>query len=359
MDIAIDAATTTDDLTDFLSFQDRINSNNETWWPAIVPMNLPMLQGEGPSAPGRRFLPLVARRNGDIIARVLAVVDQRYLDHWNEPLGHISMFEALPDTVDEVRVLHDEACAWLREHGMEAARAGFGVGDFPFRLDAYDVLPPAILRQNPPYYHTLLKEAGYQSERGWVDYKMPVTEELSARWHGFVEDAERRGYEMRRLRDIPAERRLSDFIETWNESFTAHWGIVPQVPAEFGDLLTFLEPMGMLDASVIAYRDDTPVGAVWVVPESASSFASTNTRDLMDAEKMNTLAIGVRPSARRQGVNLAMAAAGYLELAKRGQKYVSYTLVLDDNWPSRRTAEKLGASICANYMVYRRDFDRR
>jgi hypothetical protein len=32
--------------------------------------------------------------------------------------------------------------------------------------------------------------------------------------------------------------------------------------------------------------------------------------------------------------------------------------VLDDNWPSRRTAEKLGAHICANYMVYRRNFTR-
>ena len=44
-----------------------------------------------------------------------------------------------------------------------------------------------------------------------------------------------------------------------------------------------------------------------------------------------------------------------LELVKRGSTYISYTLVLDDNWPSRRTAEKLGARICANYLVYRRD----
>jgi hypothetical protein len=31
---------------------------------------------------------------------------------------------------------------------------------------------------------------------------------------------------------------------------------------------------------------------------------------------------------------------------------------MDDNWPSRRTAEKLGASVCANYVVYRRPFGR-
>jgi hypothetical protein len=71
---------------------------------------------------------------------------------------------------------------------------------------------------------------------------------------------------------------------------------------------------------------------------------------------INILAIGVCESARGQGVNLAIAAYAYLELVRRGAKYLSYTLVVDDNWPSRQTAERLGAFVCANYMVYRRNF---
>ena len=57
-------------------------------------------------------------------------------------------------------------------------------------------------------------------------------------------------------------------------------------------------------------------------------------------------------------VNLAMSSYAYLECVKRGQTYVSYTLVLDDNWPSRRTGEKLGGEVCGNYLVYRRNFRR-
>jgi hypothetical protein len=49
-----------------------------------------------------------------------------------------------------------------------------------------------------------------------------------------------------------------------------------------------------------------------------------------------------------------MAAYAYLELVRRGAK-LSNTLVLNDNWPSRRTAEKLGAFVCTNYIVYRRN----
>ena len=46
------------------------------------------------------------------------------------------------------------------------------------------------------------------------------------------------------------------------------------------------------------------------------------------------------------------------ELVRRGARFLSYTLVLDDNWPSRRTAEKLGAFVCASYVAYRRDLRR-
>ena len=60
--------------------------------------------------------------------------------------------------------------------------------------------------------------------------------------------------------------------------------------------------------------------------------------------------------ARGRGVNLAMAAYSYLAYDPQGSKYLSYTLVLDDNWPSRRTAEKLGAKVCASYVTYRRNF---
>ena len=36
-------------------------------------------------------------------------------------------------------------------------------------------------------------------------------------------------------------------------------------------------------------------------------------------------------------------------------RYAGYTLVLDDNWASRRTAERLGARVTGNFVAYRRN----
>jgi len=67
------------------------------------------------------------------------------------------------------------------------------------------------------------------------------------------------------------------------------------------------------------------------------------------------LIIGVDAAHRGKGINLAMAARSYLAMMKTGYRSASYTVVLDDNWPSRRTAEKLGARVARNFMVYRRE----
>ena len=67
------------------------------------------------------------------------------------------------------------------------------------------------------------------------------------------------------------------------------------------------------------------------------------------------LIIGVRQAHRGRGINLAMAARSYLAMMARGYKTASYTVVLDDNWPSRRTAEKLGCKVIRNFVVYRKE----
>jgi hypothetical protein len=132
----------------------------------------------------------------------------------------------------------------------------------------------------------------------------------------------------------------------------------PVSEEEQATYLGLFEAVGAFDTSVIAYSGEEPMGQVTVVPET-SGFASLGPgRVLASWERLNWLGIGVRTPARGRGVNLALASFSFLELVRRGATHVSYTLVLDDNWPSRRTAERLGAEVCANYVAYRRNFRR-
>lgn len=342
----------------FIRFHDRVYADRGAFWPAFLALEAPFVSGTGPVAADRRVRPFVARDGGAIVARGLAVVDERYQQHWGEPLGHVVKFEALPGARAGVRALMDAACEWLAAEGAEAVRCGMGPLDMPFTIDEYGALPPSILRFNPPYYHALLKEAGFETERGFVDYRIAVNAELVARWEHAVAAVQRAGFRLVPLREVPLERRARLTADLFNETFSAHWGMSPVTEEEQATYLGLFEAVGGLDTSVIAYRDDEPVGQVTVVPETSGFAAVGPGRVLAPAERLNWLGIGVRAPVRGRGVNLALAGYAFLELARRGATHVSYTLVLDDNWPSRRTAEKLGAEVCASYVAYRRSFRR-
>jgi hypothetical protein len=337
-------------------FQHRVYEYRSARWAAMVPVQLPILMGEGPFAAGRNIRPFAARVDGELVARVVAIIDGHYQHHWKESLGHVVMFEAMPGTRDAVKEIMDAAAAWMKSNGATAARAGYGLLEFPFVIDDYETLPPDIARQNPAYYHSLLKDAGFETERGWVDYKIEAKPELIARYESALEASKRAGYEIVPLKDLPASRRVRDFEHTWNTAFARHWGATPFTTDEIAFLFDFFGMSGALETSVIAYRDGHPVGALMVTPPNPDGAILKEGRKLADNEKLNFLGIGVLEEARGRGVNLAMASYSYLHLIRQGSKYLSYTLVLDDNWPSRRTAEKLGAKVCANYVTYRRNF---
>jgi len=352
--IAIEQPAGEEALAEFVAFADRANAGRSARWPAL-PLQVPLLLGRGPSALGRTVRPLVARQDGEIVARAAAVVDQRYIDRWDEPLGHLIAFDALPGALDATRALVDEAADWLRHQGMEAVRTGSGPGfDMAYVIDDYESLPPMIARQNPAHYHSLLKEVRFETERGWVDYKIEVTPELVARWEHMLESAEAAGYRIVSLAEVPATRRVQQFADTWEEAFEEHWGMSPSSVEEYAETFEASGAVGMLDTSVMAFDGDEPVGVVWGMPQLSALAVVGPGRTLRDDERLNFLGIGVRRVARGRGVNLALAAKCYLDLVAKGATYLSYTMVLDDNWPSRRTAEKLGARVCANYVVYRR-----
>ncbi len=358
MALTIETPTGTDAFLEFLTFHDTVYGDRPARWPALVPFQLPILNGESPFARDRLLRPFVAREGGRIVARTLAAIDHRYQRHWSEPLGHVLMFEALPETRDAVRALVDAACEWLAGQGAVAARAGMGMLDFPFVVDEYDTLPPAFVRQNPPYYQALLKDAGFETEQGLVDYRITIRPELVARWESALEAARRNGFEIVPLKDVPEGRRVAEFTALYNDTFKTHWGWTPFIEAEVADLMEAMTPIGMLDTSIIAYRDGVPMGVLWVLPDTSFLAALAPGRELRPQEKVNFLGIGVHEAARGRGLNLGMAAHAYLGFARQGYTHLSYTLVLDDNWPSRRTAEKLGAHVCANYLAYRRNFRR-
>ena len=147
-------------------------------------------------------MPFAVRRRAQVVARVTAVVNPRYNSHWNERIGQLIHFEALPGEAEGVAAMLEEAAGWLRERGMTAARSGFAAFlDYPYSIDNYGRLPPFLLRGSPEYYHTYFKDAGFQTEKGMTDFTIALTPDILARYPAMIEQTMDRGIRIRSWRE--------------------------------------------------------------------------------------------------------------------------------------------------------------
>jgi hypothetical protein len=389
--IEIERLASREEFEEFARFPFTVYRERQAWWPPDIRREVELLEGRSALSSYLEIMPFCARHGGTMVARVSAIVNRRYNQQWQEKLGHLIHFEALADEDDAVAAMLDAAADWLRGQGMEAARSGFAAFlDYPYAIDNYGDLPSFLMRANPAYYHRYLKNAGFETEKGQVDYSAELVPESLARYRAVVDDAARSGVRVLSWREFGFVSAADAWTDVINAAFARHWGWNAVTRAEMRPMLLGLWPTPVAELSMIAVVDGDSVGAVFSVPDvsaqlvavrrgtkagggrgffglgrnphgsNAAPPAQRSVAGRLYREPRGALInIGVLEKARRRGVARAAAARSFLEMARLGMRQAGYTLVLDDNWPSRCTAESLGARVTSNFVSYRREFYRR
>lgn len=358
--IRIERIGTREAFNQFARLPFQVYAGRDAWWPPDVHNEIELLAGRARITAHLDLCPFIAWSEDRLVARVSAVVNYRYNDHWNEKLGQLIHFEALPDETDAVAAMFEEALTWLTRRGMKAARSGFAAFlDYPYAIDNYGALPSFLLRGNPDYYHPYLKNARFMTEKGQVDYTAPLTPDLLERYRRMIEAAHAAGVAIRSWRDYGFLAAIDVWTDVTNAAFARHWGWNPISHDEVRPMLTPLQSTLVADLSMIAEIDRAPIGAVFSTPDLSGMLAMVRPGVKLAPERGGArgalINIGVLEAARARGVARAMAARSYLAMARNHLRFAGYTLVLDDNWPSRRTAESLGARVTGNFVTYRRD----
>jgi GNAT superfamily N-acetyltransferase len=358
---------TAEELERYVGFGQEVYHQNPYWVPTDAHHLIELLGGRGGFGAGSQIQAFWVEEGDRVLATVTAATDEAYNRRWNERMGHLLFFEALPDRDEAVESLVQAACDWLRGRGCQAARFSMLPGmQMPMTIDAYDAVPTIFHTYNPPYYHSYAKNGGFETEHGVVQYQIRFTPDLANRYRGMVERATDSGVSLRSWDFDRMEEETETFTDLVNETFHAHWGFMPLSAAVMSGLTVGLKDFLVADFTAFAEIEGQTAGFVYSLPDLNQAFHRMRGKDLeanfpelqqrlQNIDHGVLLIIGVKQEYRGRGINLAMAAKSYLAMIKRGYKTGSYTVVLDDNWPSRRTAEKLGARVTRNFNVYRKE----
>ena len=367
----VKALDTPEEFARYVAFGQAVYGDNSPWVPPDAPHLIQLLSGEGGFGSHTQIQPFWVEAGDRILATVTAVTSEAYDERWNERLGHLVFFEALPDQNEAVATLMRSTDQWFSARNCQGVRMSFLPGmQLGVTIDSYDEVPTVFHAFNPDYYHSYIKNAGFVTERGVVQYQVEFTPELAQRYRDMVKRASESGIVVRSWNFDDLETETATFAALGNETFSAHWGFMP-LPEEVMRGFTvesrdFLIPefMGFAEA------EGRPVGFVYSVPDLNQALHPMRDKALEEhfsefqdrfqqIDHGALLIIGVKNEFRGRGINLALAAHSYLGMIDHGYKRASYTVVLDDNWPSRRTAEKLGARVTRSFIVYRRELGHR
>jgi ribosomal protein S18 acetylase RimI-like enzyme len=356
-----------EELQRYVDFGQEVYRHNPHWVPPDAHYLIELLSDRGGFGSDSQVQAFWVEDGGRVLATVAAVRDEAYNRHWNEQMGHLLFFEALPGQDEAVESLMRAACDWLRARGCQAARLSLLPGmQLPLTIDAYDAVPTVFHTYNPPYYHSYVKNGGFRTERGVVQYQTRFTPDLAQRYYEMVRRAADSGVSLRSWDFDRLEEETEVFTDLFNETFRSHWGFMPLTTAVMRGLTVGLRDFLVADFTAFAEAEGQTVGFVYALPDLNQAFLRMRGKaieenfpefqqHLQGIDHGVLLVIGVKQACRGRGINLALAARSYLAMIERGYKTGSYTVVLDDNWPSRRTAEKLGARVTRNFNIYRKE----
>ncbi len=356
--IRVEAISSPQAFEEFARLPFEIYADREAWWPPDIRNEVDLLSGRTKTAPYLDLQPFCAWREGKLVARVSAVVNRRYLSHWGQQLGQLIHFEAVAAAEEAVAAMLERAMQWLARREMRAVRSGFAAFlDYPYAIDNYGSLPSFLLRANPEYYHRYLKDAGFETEKGQIDYTAELTAPMLERYERMIGACKAAGVSVQSWREYGFTAAIDAWTDATNAAFARHWGWNPVTREEVRPMMNPLRGTLVGDLSMLAVARGEVAGVVFSVPDLSPVLAQVRSGVKLHPERGGgtrgaLINIGVLEPLRGRGVGLAMAARSFTAMARHGMRYAGYTLVLDDNWPSRRTAISLGARVTGNFVTY-------
>src|SRR5262245_34766966 len=106
----------------FIRYPWTVYRNNPYWVPPLLMDRKKLIDRKGnPFYKHASMEMFVAERNGSMVGRIAAIVNQNHVAEHGEKVGFFGFFEAVDDQ-DVANALFDEAAGWLKQQGMLSMR---------------------------------------------------------------------------------------------------------------------------------------------------------------------------------------------------------------------------------------------
>ncbi len=351
----------------FLDFPRRIYANDHNWVPPLKQEVKKLLDCEHhPFWQHARRTLFLAERNGEIVGRISAQVDDNYNNLWNEKLGSFGFFETVEDQ-EVAEVLLGAATGWVRNQGMNMMRGPMSPSsndEWGFLVQGFDRPPVIMMPYNPPYYPRLVEAAGFCKAKdllAFIKYATTPMPERLANLARKLRENPRITVRPVNMKDLKHE--MTIIKDLYNESWQKNWGFSPMTDAEMDLMAEQLKVFAQPEMVLLAFYDGKPAGLSITLPDINQVLSHLGGRlGLVGSIRFlyyrrrvsgaRALVFGFKAEYRRLGLPVLLFYETEQFMRKKGYHWCELSWNLEDNRLINDFDRELGARVYKRYRVF-------
>ncbi len=357
----------------FVDFAWEVYKDDPAWIPPLKDeVHGLITPGKNPWFEHARAQLWLAEREGKVVGRISAQVDELVQEHMGAGTGQWGMFEALD--AEAASALIATAEDWLRKQEMKSSLGpiSLSIWDEPgLEIEGFAEPPTVMMGHHPPQYEGWVEAAGYGKAKDLVTYEVDIEhwwDEKIARLIAMGENNKRLKLRQVDKSKFNEEARL--ILNLLNDAWSTNWGFVPLTESEIAYAGKKLKPIIYNELVWIAEYDGEPVAFMITLPDINELIKDLN-GELFPFGWAKLLWRLRKPRTRRARVPLmgvakklhgsrlaSQLAFMLIEFTRRevvskfGVKIGEFGWILEDNKGMLSIAELPGARVNHRYRIY-------
>jgi GNAT superfamily N-acetyltransferase len=371
--VTIEQVTDKEGIMELVKFPFKLYKGDPNWVPPFIEERRDFFDPKkNPFFEHARFQLFLARRDGELVGTIGAVVNDNHNSFHEEKSGGWGFFECVNDQA-VADALFDAAEAWVRGQGMTVIRGplSFSTNDEVGTLiDGFDEPPMIMMTYNPRYYPALIEKHNYVKAMdlyAWISNDIHKTlENAPAKLYRVTEKVmEKEGIRLRPLDKGNIEHEMELIKKIYNSAWEKNWGFVPMTDHEIEHLVKSLLPM--IDTRLVFLAltaDGEPAGISITLPDLHQALRWSGggrmypfgvLKFLWHKRKINQarlLIMGVVEKYRGRGVDAYFYLTSAAKAAEYGYQRLEGSWILETNTMMNRIVERLGGERYKTYRIY-------
>jgi hypothetical protein len=368
--ITIQPVVTKKDSERFVKFQWEIYKDIPEWVPPLLMDRRKLMDKvKNPFYTHARAEFWLAMRDGKIVGRIGAIVNDNHNKEHNENVGFFGFFECINDQA-VADILFKTAEDWLRKQKVTAVLgpASPSVNDeYGLLIDGFQHSPVFLMSYNPKYYMTLIDKAGYGKTKDLYAYLMRKETVFDPKLVRVAEALKKReGLTIRTLNMNDYSGEAKRIRDLFNRAWVYNWGAVPMTEAEFDGMAKDMKPIVIPEVVIFAEYKGEPIGFALALPDLNVAFKKNKGGGLIGGlyrmmtmkkqiKTLRIIVLGVVREKRASGAGTVL----FYEISKRGIEagypFGEAGWILEDNVMMNRGAEIMHGDRYKTYRIYRKE----